>query len=418
LLVAHHGAQLLVGVVGAVERALLAVGHDQGLDLVSLRDQLGDGAPAEERQVIGMRLDDEIAHGLSSPLCSAGDSTIPGDAAGAPEAGRIPSRHRGGSPGRKARAALASWREIRAKLFARARRSRGRTSRGQDSKVAQAFIFRPSQGLLAALAIGLLAASDAAGIEWRPLVPGASYAEIRTDPSDPDAKGRLHVVRVDPALAELRAVMASEHDQKRRSARKWCQEFGLAVAINLGMYQQDHLSNVGYARNGDHVNSARWVSTYKSALGFGPRPGVTPAALVVDLDQEGSRERLDGYGTVVQNLRLIKSPGRNVWSKQEKRWSEAAIGIDGEGRILFLFSREPYAMWEFNRMLLSTPLDVKRAMHAEGGPEASLSIHAGGVDLDLSGSFETGFHENNANPRQWSIPNVLGVKAPPPDASP
>ena len=71
-------------------------------------------------------------------------------------------------------------------------------------------------------------------------------------------------------------------------------------------------------------------------------------------------------------------------------------------------------MWDFNRMLLSTPLDVKRAMHAEGGPEASLSIHAGGIDLDLSGSFETGFNENNANLRQWAIPNVLGVSAPPP----
>jgi hypothetical protein len=48
-------------------------------------------------------------------------------------------------------------------------------------------------------------------------------------------------------------------------------------------------------------------------------------------------------------------------------------------------------------------------MHLEGGPEASLSIHAAGVDLDLSGSFETGFSENDANVRQWPIPNVLGV---------
>jgi hypothetical protein len=280
--------------------------------------------------------------------------------------------------------------------------------------VPKAFTPRLSPRLLAALAVSLLAASEIQGIEWRPLVPGVSYAEIRADPSDLDGEGRLHVVRVDPALAELRAVMASEHDQRRRSARKWCLDFGLAVAINLGMYQQDHLSNVGYARSGEHVNNARWVPAYKSALGFGPRPGVTPAALIVDLDEAGSRERLDRYGTVVQNLRLIKSPGRNVWSKQEKRWSEAAIAIDGEGRILFLFSREPFTMWEFNRMLLSTPLDVKRAMHAEGGPEASLSIHAGGVELDLSGSFETGFNENHTNLRQWAIPNVLGVNAPPP----
>ena len=49
------------------------------------------------------------------------------------------------------------------------------------------------------------------------------------------------------------------------------------------------------------------------------------------------------------------------------------------------------------------------AMHVEGGPEASLLIHTGGVDLDLCGSYETGFKEDDSNARQWAIPNVLGV---------
>jgi len=283
---------------------------------------------------------------------------------------------------------------------------------GNDSADVRALTPRLARPLLVALAVTLLLTSDIEGIEWRPLIAGVSYTEFATNPPDVDGGGRLHVVRIDPEVAQLRAVMASEQNQPPRTARDWCTEFGLAVAINLGMYQQDYLSNVGYARNGGHVNSAGWVSAYKSALGFGPRPGVAPEALIVDLDEDGSRRRLTGYRTVVQNLRLIKSPGKNVWTKQEKRWSEAAIGIDGKGRILFLFSREPFAMWEFNQMLLSIPLDLKRAMHAEGGPEASLSIHAGGIDLDLSGSYETGFNENDWNPGQWAIPNVLGVTAP------
>jgi len=48
-------------------------------------------------------------------------------------------------------------------------------------------------------------------------------------------------------------------------------------------------------------------------------------------------------------------------------------------------------------------------MHLEGGPEASLSIHADGVDLDLAGSYETGFWPDDSNVRQWPIPNVIGV---------
>ncbi len=33
---------------------------------------------------------------------------------------------------------------------------------------------------------------------------------------------------------------------------------------------------------------------------------------------------------------------------------------------------------------------VVRAMHVEGGPQASLSIHTGGIDIDLTGSYEMG----------------------------
>jgi len=62
--------------------------------------------------------------------------------------------------------------------------------------------------------------------------------------------------------------------------------------------------------------------------------------------------------------------------------------------------------------VLALPLHVVQAMHVEGGPEASLSIHTGELELDLSGSCETGFNANDLNHTQWPIPNVLGVRAP------
>jgi hypothetical protein len=51
-------------------------------------------------------------------------------------------------------------------------------------------------------------------------------------------------------------------------------------------------------------------------------------------------------------------------------------------------------------------------MHVEGGPEASLSIHGGGVDLDYFGSYETGFVVDDSNDHAWPIPNVIGVAKP------
>jgi len=241
---------------------------------------------------------------------------------------------------------------------------------------------------------------------WRTVGGGVEYRALRP----PGVAGDFHVVRVDPTRAHLRAVMASAIDRTPRTASAWCASQRLVAAINLGMYMDDHLANVGHAHSGAHVNQKRWSSKYQSALAFDPlKPGI-PSALLLDLDAPGARARLADYRTVVQNLRLVRAPGQNAWRPQPRRWSEAAVAIDRAGRVLFVFSRAPLSMFEFNRALLALPLGVVSAMHVEGGPEASLSVR-GGLALDLEGSYETGFNENESVAAQWEIPNVLGVEA-------
>jgi hypothetical protein len=283
-------------------------------------------------------------------------------------------------------------------------------------KIATACAVQDSIGMivvrpLCVLLLGGVAVAGTAtrpsALSWRALAPGVEYAEMRDPAAPADA---VEVVRIDPARATLRAVMASAHDRRPRTAGAWCDAEHLVAAINLGMYRDDHLSNVGYARSGAHVNQSRLSTQYQSALLFGPRkPGLPPAALV-DLDAPHARERLGDYDSVVQNLRLIRAPGRSVWSAQPRRWSEAAVASDDAGRILFVFLRAPRTMSDFNRLLLSLPLGVVAAMHVEGGPEASLSVR-GALHFDANGSYETGFVENDDERRQWEIPNVLGVVA-------
>jgi hypothetical protein len=248
----------------------------------------------------------------------------------------------------------------------------------------------------------VLAAALAPAPTWKALAPGVEYATA--------GEGPLHLVRIDPRRAQLEAVMASAGDGKPRAAAEWCRLRRLAVAINLGMYRTDKRTNVGHAHAPGHVNNGAWNDKYNSVLAFGPtRPGLAPAVFV-DLDAPGARQTLAGYGTVVQNLRLIKAPGTSVWAAQERRWSEAAVAFDRGGHVIFAFCRRAYTMRDFNERLLALPLGITAAMHVEGGPEASLSIHAGGVDLDLLGSYESGFNENDAERTQWEIPNVLGVR--------
>ena len=226
---------------------------------------------------------------------------------------------------------------------------------------------------------------------WKPLQPGVDFTKV----------GALYVVRVDPRQATLDVGLASEKG-KPRTAAAWSRDAGMSVVINLGMFASDGRSNVGYMRHGSHLNNPRFNS-YRSVL------AANPGARWFDLDQ--GKPDLSKYNIVIQNLRLIAGNRKNVWAASGRRWSEAAVAYDSQGRVLFLFSRAPYDMHDFNELLLKLPLDIQQAMHVEGGPEASLSIHAGGVNLDLAGSYETGFSENDANARQWPIPNVLGVRS-------
>jgi hypothetical protein len=224
------------------------------------------------------------------------------------------------------------------------------------------------------------------------------------------APGQLYVLRVDPRTAKLTVALASEGDAKRRTAAEWCRTARLAAAINVGMFQADGLSNVGYLRHGSHVNNARWSSD-NAVLAFNPSNPGAPPVLWIDRDKTSPNGHVAGYDVVVQNLRLITRDRRNVWSESGRRWSEAALAVDSKDRLLFIFSRAPWSMRELNRLLLDLPLDVAGAMHLEGGPEASLSIHTGGINLDLAGSYESGFWADDSNVKQWPIPNVLGVSS-------
>ena len=252
-------------------------------------------------------------------------------------------------------------------------------------------------------------ASAKPAADWRELQPGVEHRAWPAVAGCATDACLLHVVRVQPRLAQLEVVAAAEQDSKNRTAGSWAKHAGLSVVINAGMYAQDHSTHVGYLRRDGRELTSAWARDYESVFVLGPKNQTRPFATIVDLDVAG-RDEVRHYRTAVQNLRLLKAPGHSVWKNEGRRWSEAALGLDGEGRILMIFLRAPRSMVELNQLLLKLPLDVVRAQHLEGGPEASLSIHAGGVDMDLAGSYESGFNENHDNSAQWKLPNVIGVK--------
>ena len=257
---------------------------------------------------------------------------------------------------------------------------------------------------------GLLA-ETASG--WQTLAPGIEIIRVHTRKQSAFGDSKITVLRIDPGLWELEVIgILQTGESAGHTARDWSKKQKFAAVINAGMFASDNKTHLGYLRIRDHVFNSR-VNSYQSVLAFDPREGRNvPGFRIFDLDapQSSLQAILADYGSAVQNLRLIKHPGVNQWGKQTREWSEAAVGEDTEGRALFIYSRSPFSMHDLNQELLAAGIGIVAAQHMEGGPEAQLYVHAGETELEMFGSYETSFKENDQNEMAWPVPNVIGVR--------
>jgi hypothetical protein len=182
-------------------------------------------------------------------------------------------------------------------------------------------------GLLfvAALAIGSSALADST---WIKVDEGLYRAEFIGAPASTVGDSRIEIIRIDPKLYEVKVMMVSETKGPNLTAKEWCQQYGLLAATNAGMFQTDGTTHVGYLKHDNHVNCGKSTSSYLSAAAFNPIDSTLPLFRIFDLDETPLEYVKANYQTVIQNLRLIKRPGHNTWSQQEKMWSEAALGED------------------------------------------------------------------------------------------
>lgn len=269
-----------------------------------------------------------------------------------------------------------------------------------------------SAALAAGLAPGALPTAEEATAPggWEPLEAGLELGTFSAPRPSPVGDSKIRVLRIDPGRFELVLLNASADPKGRpRTAKQWCEAEGLVAAINASMYQTDHRTSVALMRTRTHVNNPR-LTKDMAILAFDRRSPEVPPVAIIDRqcdDFEALRER---YGTLVQSIRMRSCEGKNVWSVQPRMWSTAAIGLDRAGRVLFIHSRSPFRVHDLIDALGELPLDLERALYAEGGPEAQLYARSGGREIDLVGSFETGLNLNDDNRWAWPVPNVVGLR--------
>lgn len=244
---------------------------------------------------------------------------------------------------------------------------------------------------------------------WKKVDEGLLVAEFDSPKRSPVKDSKIVIVKIDPKFYSFKLLCASEHGKIRLTARDWCQRHHLISAMNAGMYQKDGITNVGYMKNFAHVNNPRLNNTYKAVLAFNRTDLTSPEIQVIDLKCQDFEAWKPKYQTFVQNIRMLSCQQENVWAKQDKVSSIAALGMDKSENPLFIFADGPHSGHDLINILLSIPVSIYNAMYLEGGPEASLYFSTNGVELDKVGMFDTGLSESPVRPGARPIPNVIGI---------
>ena len=246
---------------------------------------------------------------------------------------------------------------------------------------------------------------------WQKLQDGLYLGEF-----DPKMKSRIcnHkivVLKIDPKLYSFKLLSATECNRKPRTAKQWCNEFGLLAAINASMYQNmEPLKSTGYMKNFKHFNNSYINPAFGALICFNPIGSSLPEVQIVDRRlQKNWKVLINKYDTVVQNYRMISNGKKRGWPQREKIYGTAAIGMDRDNSVLFILSRSPFSTHDLIHILLSLPIQTRDAMYVEGGPEATLYFKINHREMAFVGTCEADSTKKGDLKSLHTIPNVIGV---------
>ena len=270
-------------------------------------------------------------------------------------------------------------------------------------------------GLFLGLAMAL---AGGAGSPWRSLAPGLELGTFAASGFGPGAgAGRIAVLRIDPAQWDMEFAGLSQEKEGAvgRTAKRW----GEGAQVRR-RDQRRHVRRGLPGRTSGISGRGIMCTTAGSSrntnrLPPSARRGRTmrPRFRIFDLDEPGRGDRIDPARLFA---RRAESQADQAAGAESLGASSRSVGARRRsaktpGDAFFSYSpAPPFSMHDLNRELLAAGIGVVVAQHLEGGPEAQLYIRIGKEEIEMFGSFETDFEEDDDNNRAWPVPNVLGIK--------
>lgn len=233
----------------------------------------------------------------------------------------------------------------------------------------------------------------------------ASIAPSGSARRHPITVARFDLSRFEPVLFTAR------DDGGARTLDRWVREEHLVAAINAAMYEPDGRPSGFCVHRGveESPDDARFGGFYA----LDPSSASASPFLMVGRDCAGfDLGALRGtHGAIVATYRLLDCEGHPIAWVDPDRYSAAAIGLDREGRLVFVHARTPYRMRELAEMVAGPEIGLTQAFFVEGGPEATLVVEAGDLHVREVGLPRDRLEgDEPREDRLYELPNVLGLR--------
>ena len=219
---------------------------------------------------------------------------------------------------------------------------------------------------------------------------------------------KFYVLRINPKLYSLHLLSAKEKSHTPLSLKQWSKKYNLIAGINASMYLPDKLKSTGYMKNFNFFNNKRINKRFSSFIAFNPKNKHSKPAIIIEKNSINWKVKLNRYNTVIQNYRIIDAKQKIRWGKKNMS-AIATFGIDNSGNVLFIFSSQKIATYDFAKIILNLPLRVYNLSYLEGGYEASLYINHNNFQFNLNGNLFNSARINKIfiNP---PLPNIIGIR--------
>ncbi len=183
----------------------------------------------------------------------------------------------------------------------------------------------------------------------------------------------------------------------------WRRALGAPVVFNAGQYYPDRRPMGLFVKDGVNLGTQQ-LPSWKGILAAGP------GARILDLDHDAFGLKGSPYGRVMQTFMILDRAGKKRVRRSDWHANRTIVAADQRGRLLVVHTEGAYTLWELADWLAASDLRVRDALSMDGGFEAQLAVHLGGLDYLSFGRYHVDDRGDHSLPGlRKTLPAVISL---------